>query len=145
MIANAIMFTNPTVKVYKILPPSREELSEVLAVVFTGPANPTLEEFKRTPMFVQRNKVANALEWLKLNHSDYASLKISRENLDTYEEEGIPVIIDYQKTNITKGNKIPSAMSKHDMENEEGTEDGPCPFTVHGLTGPEHQEKDLWS
>ena len=140
MIANAIMFTNPTVKVYKKLPPSRQELSEVLAVIFIGPANPTQEEFKRTPMLVRRNKVAEALEWLKLNHSDYASLKISKENLDTYEEEGIPVVINYKRSNINDGNKIPSAMSKHDMEEEEGTEDGPCPFTVHGLTGPEYSK-----
>ena len=143
MIANAIMFTNPTVKVYKVLPPTREELSEVLAVVFIGSANPTQEEFKRTPMFVRRNKVADALEWLKLNHTDYASLKISKENLDTYEEEGIPVVVDYRKSNIDDGNKIPSAMSKHDMDDEEGTEDGPCPFTVHGLTGPEYSKMSM--
>ena len=143
MIANAIMFTNPTVKVYKVLPPTREELSEVLAVVFIGSANPTPEDFKRTPMFVRRNKVADALEWLKLNHTDYASLNISKENLDTYEEEGIPVVVDYRKTDIENGNKIPSAMSKHDMDDEEGTEDGPCPFTVHGLTGPEYSKMSM--
>ena len=28
-------------------------------------------------------------------------------------------------------------MSSHDMEEEEGTEEGRCPFTVHGLTGDE--------
>jgi len=140
IIANAIMFTNPTVKVYKMLPPSRQELSEVLVVVFVGPANPIQEEFKRTPMFVQRNKVAEALKWLKLNHSDYASLKISKENLNTYEEEGIPVVIDYKRSNINDGNKIPSAMSKYNMKEEKGTEDGLCPFTVHGLTGPEYSK-----
>ncbi|KIM34734.1 hypothetical protein M413DRAFT_80124, partial [Hebeloma cylindrosporum] len=143
MIANAIMFTNPTVKVYKTLPPSRQELSEVLAVVFIGPANPTEEDFKRTPMFVRRNKVADALEWLKLNHSDYASLNISKDNLDTYEEEGIPVVVDYKRSDVNEGNKIPSAMSKHDMEEEEGTEDGPCPFTIHGLTGPEYAKMSM--
>ena len=29
-------------------------------------------------------------------------------------------------------------MSKFDMEIEEGTTEGPCPFTVHGLTGEEY-------
>lgn len=52
MTANAIMFSSPIVKVYHKLPPSREELDEVLAFVFMGSAQPTEEEFKRSPMFV---------------------------------------------------------------------------------------------
>ena len=47
MIANAIMFTNPIVKVYKVLSPTKEELSEVLAVVFIGSANPTQEVIQK--------------------------------------------------------------------------------------------------
>ncbi|KAJ6622054.1 hypothetical protein B0H10DRAFT_1788658, partial [Mycena sp. CBHHK59/15] len=50
--ANAIMFANPTVKVYNILPPSRDELSEVLVFGFLSPTKPTDEEFIRTPMLV---------------------------------------------------------------------------------------------
>ena len=34
MIVNVIMFSNPTVKVYHALPPSRCEISEILAFVF---------------------------------------------------------------------------------------------------------------
>jgi hypothetical protein len=37
MTANVIMFSNPTVKVYHALPPSRQEISEILAFVFQGP------------------------------------------------------------------------------------------------------------
>ena len=37
MIANAIMFANPTSKVYDILPPSLDEISEVLAFIYIGP------------------------------------------------------------------------------------------------------------
>ena len=33
--------------------------------------------------------------------------------------------------------KLASAMSSHDVEEEEGTEEGVCPFTVHGITGEE--------
>jgi len=94
-------------------------------------------------MFVWRNKVADALEWLKLNHTDYASLKISKKNLDTYEEEAISVVMDYRKSNIDNGNKIPSAMSKHNIDDDKGTEDGSCPFTVHGLTGPEYSKMSM--
>ena len=138
MIANCIMFSNPTAELYSVLPPSREELSEVLAFVFLGSAQPTDEDLQRTPMLVRRNTVAKALEWLKLNHVDYADLNISKKNLDTYPISGMPVAIDYRQTNSEEGNKIPTAMSKFDTEIEEGTSEGPCPFTVHGLTGEEY-------
>jgi Helitron helicase-like domain at N-terminus/PIF1-like helicase len=138
MIANCIMFSNPTAELHSVLPPSREELSEVLAFVFLGSARPTEEDLQRTPMLVRRNHVAKALEWLKLNHVDYADLNISHQNLDTYPISGVPVVIDYRKTNNDEGNKIPTAMSKFDTEVEEGTTEGPCPFTVHGLTGEEY-------
>ncbi|KAJ7267071.1 hypothetical protein C8J57DRAFT_1068141, partial [Mycena rebaudengoi] len=52
--ANAICFANSTVQVYNILPPSSDEISEVLAFVFLGPTKLTEEEFMRTPMLVRR-------------------------------------------------------------------------------------------
>jgi hypothetical protein len=137
MVANVIMFANPTVSVYRMLPPSRDEMKEVLAFIFTGSAQPTDEDFKRTPFLVRREKVSKALDWLKLNHSDYKDLEISRENLDSYPLSGVPIVVDYKRTSQDDSNKIPSAMSSHDMEEEEGTEEGICPFTVHGITGEE--------
>jgi len=74
MVANVIMFSNPTLAVYHMLPPSRDEMKEVLAFIFTGSAQPTEEDFKRTPFLVCREKVSKALDWLKLNHSDYWDL-----------------------------------------------------------------------
>jgi hypothetical protein len=88
MTANAISFANPTPVVYDILPPPSEELDEVLAFIYTGPCKPTLKDFERTPLLVRRNKVRSALEWLKLNHCDYADLEISQRNLDSYPENG---------------------------------------------------------
>jgi hypothetical protein len=52
MHANAIMFAQPALKVYLKLPPSRDEISEVLAFIFTGSAAPTQEDFDRKPMLV---------------------------------------------------------------------------------------------
>jgi hypothetical protein len=77
MHANAIMFAQPVLKVYLKLPPSREEMAEVLAFIFTGTSAPTQEDFERTPMLVKRDKVLAALEWLKLNHEGYSDLEIS--------------------------------------------------------------------
>lgn len=81
---------------------------------------------------MRRNKVKRASEWLKLNHADYTDTKISDENLDSYPEDMPPVSIEYKEM-LT--NKIPEGTSTFDMEEEEGTEEGECPFTVHGLTG----------
>jgi hypothetical protein len=52
MIGNVIAFSMPTVKVYKHLPPTREELSEVLAFIFTGMQSPTENDLSRTPLLV---------------------------------------------------------------------------------------------
>lgn len=52
MIANCIMFSNPTAEVYSILPPSHDELNEVLAFVFLGTARPTEDDLQCMPMLV---------------------------------------------------------------------------------------------
>jgi hypothetical protein len=95
MTANAISFANPTPIVYDVLPPSKDKLDEILAFIYTGPCKPTPKDFERTPLLVRRNKVANALEWLKLNHCDYYDLEISQRNLESYPEGGPPVIVEY--------------------------------------------------
>ena len=140
MRANAITFANPIPKIYNILPPPLEEMDEVLAFIYTGPCKPTKSDFERTPLLVRRNKVAAALEWLKLNHSDYLELEISYKNLDEYPEDGPPVEVGYQYSTT---NKDPESTAVNDMEAEEGTESGPCPFVVHGLTGEEFSTKSL--
>ena len=138
MTANVIMYSNPTLKVYHSLPPSKKEMNEVLAFVFTGPSQPTDEDFNRCPMLVRRQKVQEALEWLKLNHRDYEDLDISQKNLASYPLAGIPVTIDYRRIE-SNSNRIPAMMSIHDDEDdEEGSTDGPCSFTVHGLSGVDY-------
>jgi hypothetical protein len=132
MKAHAIAYRQPTPKVYNILPPPKEDIEEVLAIMFTGPCKPTPADFQRTPFLVRRNHVKRALEWLILNHADYEDVSISINNLDNYPEDMPPVSVEYKEL---KHNKIPEGTSVHDMEVEDGTEDGECAFTVHGLTG----------
>ena len=52
MHANAITFHNPVAKIYDTLPPPIEDLHEVLAVMFTGPCQPTQKDVQRTPLLV---------------------------------------------------------------------------------------------
>jgi hypothetical protein len=100
--------------------------------LFTGPCKPTAEDFARTPFLVRQNTVIAALEWLRLNHSDYADIQISQENVMQYEENMPPVSVEYRKQ---VSNKVAEGTSVFDQKEEEGTVEGDCTFTVHGLTG----------
>jgi len=40
-------------------------------------------------------------------------------------------------------NKFPESTSVHDIEEEDGTTEGPCPFIVHGITGEELSTKTM--
>ena len=50
------------------------------------------------------------------------------------------MVVDYYPSS---SNKNPESTSVHDMEEEDGTTEGPCPFTVHGLTGEEISTKTM--
>ena len=86
MRANVVSHSLPMPEIYSVLPPSTDELDEVLAFLYLGPNVPTEKDYRHTPMLVRRNKVAAALEWLKLNHCDYYDLDISYDNLAEYRE-----------------------------------------------------------
>ena len=45
MIANAVMFEHPIQKIYTVLPPPIEEMDELLSFIFTGPCQPTADDF----------------------------------------------------------------------------------------------------
>ena len=132
MASHVIAFESPVPKLYHCLPPPVEDLDEVLAILFTGPSKPTEKEFVRTPLLIRRKNVGNALEWLKLNHCDYADLDISYAELNRYPEHTPPVSIHYQHS-VT--NKVEEGTSVFDDALDDGIEDGDCPFVVHGLTG----------
>ncbi|KAF8583651.1 hypothetical protein K439DRAFT_1647151 [Ramaria rubella] len=143
MRANAVLFPNPTPKIYQALPPHHNELDEVLVFIFTGPMKPTEKELRRTPLLVHSNKVHEALNWLKCNHKDYFDLDISIHNLNSYKDNEIPVTIEYHHSH---SNKHAQSTSIHDCEPEEETAEGECPFVVNGITGDElpiHNTKKL--
>lgn len=131
MKANAVMFSVPMPKVYKVLPPPKEEIEEIVAFIFIGPTRPTEDMHKRLPSFVRRNKVKRALEWLKLNHEDYSDLEISYENLEEYPEAGPPVIADYRPEWVEKELENKAV---YELEDWTAVEQGSCPLIVHTLT-----------
>ena len=131
MRANAICHAVSMPKIFSVLPSKCEELDEVLAFLYLDPTKPTPEDYKRTPFLVHYNKVIEALEWLKLNHSDYLNIEISKENMEGYSEKLPPVTIDYHEVDAIKDAE---SMAVNDNEEEDGTAEGQCPFTVQALT-----------
>ena len=140
MTSHVIAFESPVPKVYRRLPPPMEDLDDVLAVLFTGPCKPTEKDFQRTPLLVRRKKVVQALEWLKLNHADYADLEIAYDELERYPEDSLAVSVEYQHSQTTK---IEEGTSKFDNDDGHGVYEGECPFIVHGLTGVDYDTKSL--
>jgi hypothetical protein len=45
MTSHVVAFQAPIPRMYNILPPSVEDLDEVLAILFTGPSKPTADDF----------------------------------------------------------------------------------------------------
>lgn len=78
------------------------------------------------------------MEWLKLNHKDYGDLVINYERLRNYPLEHIPVKVWYGGKDPDELNLPAAAKSVFDNDGDVGTESGPCPFTVHGLTAERH-------
>lgn len=134
MRANVVAYQHPTPKLYKSLPPPLSDIDEVMCILFVGPCDPTTEDMKNTPGLVRRNKVKEALDWLKLNHIDYADLVIDYKALEEYPLEDVPVLLTRFRTSSTQ---TAEGTSIDNMEVEEGATEGPCPFVVHGLVGNE--------
>ena len=132
MKANIVAFESPVSKIYNMLPPPFEDLDKALAILFTGPCKPMAEDFACTPFLVRRNAVIKALEWLKVNHANYADLEISYSNVMQYGDGMPPVSVEYCPSAT---NKVLEGTSIHDDLEEDGTIEGQCSFTVHGLTG----------
>ncbi|KAI0741521.1 hypothetical protein C8Q80DRAFT_1051205, partial [Daedaleopsis nitida] len=133
MKANVVSHSLPMPKIYSVLPPSKEDMDEVMAFMYLGPNAPTEKEYRRTLLLVGHHKVMAALEWLKLNHVNYADLEISKDNLLQYSEHEPPVVVNY--TNTYGSNQDPEATAVNNIEEEDGMDEGDCPFIVHGLTG----------
>ncbi|KAJ3557014.1 hypothetical protein NM688_g1702 [Phlebia brevispora] len=130
MRCNAVAFAQPVAKFYAVLPPPPSEVAEFIAVVFVGPTAPTEKEFKRVPLFVRRDKVFIALQWLKNNHCDYVDLDISIENLNMYPEHRPPVDWYYERSD---GQMSATSLAVNESSGDRGDAEGPCNLYVHGV------------
>ncbi len=140
MISHVVVFESPISKVYTVLPPPRDELDEVLAIMFTGPILPTEEEMEHTPLLVRHRNVMDSLKWLCLNHCDYSNVELSEANMSTYLDGKAPVAVVFKDR---MGNKVREGLSVLDNDDVNGTMEGPCPVVVHGLIGEYLKTKSI--
>ncbi|KAK0235583.1 hypothetical protein EDD85DRAFT_791055 [Armillaria nabsnona] len=111
MISHVVVFESPVSKVYSVLPPPKDELDEVLAVIFTRPSSPTEADMKRTPLL---------------------DIEVSMENLAMYTDGQAPVAVIYKDR---QSNKVPEGTSVFDNDDADSTTHSPCPVVMHGLVG----------
>ncbi|CAG8587014.1 13678_t:CDS:1, partial [Acaulospora colombiana] len=137
---NAVVQARPIQRVVSHLPPTPDELAEVLAIIFTGSKSPDASLFERTPLLIRRSRVRRALEWLILNHDDYADISLSMQNLNMYQENQPPVCV-LSRVSERIEPVPPEAQGINFDPNTyadgwRGTES--CEFAVSGLTEAEY-------
>ncbi|KAJ7472993.1 hypothetical protein B0H11DRAFT_1645652, partial [Mycena galericulata] len=73
------------------LPPSLEDITTPICVIFVGSNPPTQEwlQKKASPLIVRKERVMNALAWLKVHNHLYHNVLIDNSVLANYESETI--------------------------------------------------------
>ncbi|KAJ3551346.1 hypothetical protein NM688_g4757 [Phlebia brevispora] len=88
---NIIEFPQKPGALARALPPPVDEIVSFVCVIFTGHEEPTKQWLleKARPLAVRRDKVRQALIWLKGNNPLYADLEIDESALHSLPEDGI--------------------------------------------------------
>src|ERR1700678_1083309 len=112
-----IIYPQHPSEIAKILPPSINDLLTPICVLFVGSNPPTLEWLreKAKPLCVRREKVHNALKWLKENNPLYVDIEINTDLLNSLDENHI---LPYHIEHIVPSDKIETLTSRYD-ENAE--------------------------
>jgi len=88
---------NPSA-IARVLPPSLDEVVTPVCVLFVGSSPPTQEwlRTKASPLIIRRERVRDALRWLKQHNRLYKDITIDHDTLDRLEcEQMLPVHIQH--------------------------------------------------
>lgn len=135
MITNAVAFSQPIAKVYSVLLPPHAEFDDCLAILSKGLRHP-LADMRRTPVILRHTVVLAALQWLHLNHVDYANVTISPSNLQQCPDAGLLVTVNHLTSDGMTG---ADSLRVNELGEEHGTECGECPIVMEGLCGVRYQ------
>jgi hypothetical protein len=91
MKGHIIIYPQQPSKIAEILPPSINEIITPICVLFIGSSPPTAEWLreKAKPLCVRREKVRNALVWLKQNNSLYHDIILNEDVINSLDDESI--------------------------------------------------------
>ncbi|KAJ4489691.1 hypothetical protein C8J55DRAFT_396414, partial [Lentinula edodes] len=95
---NIIIFPQKVSSVIKTLPPSLEELSQPICVIFVGSSRPSDEWLRKQarPLTVRPAKVRAALMWLKMHNKWYKDIEINNDLLHSLPDEfSLPVHVEH--------------------------------------------------
>lgn len=97
---HAMIFPQRPEKLTAVLPPTVDEVMTYICVVFVGSSRPSEQWIrdKAKPLLVRREKVRNALQWLKMNNPLYKDVTISTERIEALPKDSVlPFPIEYQE------------------------------------------------
>jgi hypothetical protein len=86
-----IVYPQKPSSIARTLPPSLDDIITPVCVIFVGSHPPTPEWLreKAKPLIVRKEKVLNALNWLKANNHLYRNIPLNNEVLDSLPAESI--------------------------------------------------------
>ncbi|KAF8184083.1 hypothetical protein K438DRAFT_1598658, partial [Mycena galopus ATCC 62051] len=92
---NVCIFVQDPGPLLNILPPPLSDVFDEICVVLVGSKDTpiTTSMLERTPLLIRRQRIIDALIWLKDNNPLYADLDVAdiRRNAATYPEHGVPI------------------------------------------------------
>ncbi|KAI9059154.1 hypothetical protein FKP32DRAFT_1580418, partial [Trametes sanguinea] len=120
-------------KLATVLPPPVKDILTPICVIFVGSERPSQEwlENKAKPLVVRRERILEALKWLKVNNPLYRDIVIDRERVDLLPENGL-LPHEIQFLTSTESSDAPTA--RYDL-NDDGA-DLSRPY-VRNLVGDE--------
>ncbi|KAJ7025256.1 hypothetical protein C8F04DRAFT_968049, partial [Mycena alexandri] len=88
---HVIVYPQKPSSIAKTLPPSIDDITTPICVVFVGSQPPTAEWLKEkaSPLIVRKERVLNALSWLKIHNTLYREVLIDASELDALPDEAI--------------------------------------------------------
>lgn len=110
---NIIIYPQRPSTIAKILPPSIEEITSPICVIFVGSSPPSEEWLRKkaVPLTVRREVVRKALIWLQKHNPLYKNIIINHEMLDSLPDQYVlPVHIEH----ILPENHTESLTSRYD-------------------------------
>ncbi|KAJ7710813.1 hypothetical protein B0H17DRAFT_896836, partial [Mycena rosella] len=86
-----IVYPQQPSKIADILPPSVDEITEPICILFVGSSRPSPEWLREhaKPLAVNASRVRNALVWLKTHNPLYKDIKINEECLQQLKENPV--------------------------------------------------------